>query len=1021
MTPTKRADRIALSFLPISLRWLSSAVAFLLVLGTAEGALAAVRYVDVNSASPTAPYGGWATASRVIQDAVNVALPGDTVLVTNGVYATSGRAVSGTMTNRVAIEKALWVTSVNGPAVTVIMGAEAPEGGNGEGAIRCAYLAANAVLSGFTLRNGHTRGAAGDYYGEQSGGGLWCEVGGIVSNCVITANSSYANGGGAYNGALYNCALTGNSAASDGGGAWSCALYNCMVTSNSALGFGGTLGSGGGVAGGTLYNCIVYFNRAHVGPNFAPVILLDQPFDPVFNYCCTTPLPTNGIGNIAQDPQLASATHLSASSPCIRAGNPAYSSGVDIDGERWLNTPSMGADEFVAGGATGTLAVALQAVYTNVAIGFPLSFVTRIEGRTTASAWNFGDGTVLSNQPFATHVWNLPGTYPVKLTAYNDSLPTGVCATVEVRVVDASTYHVYVNQSNPTPVFPYTNWQTAAQTLQDAMDAAPPGVTVLVTNGVYAIGGRAVFGAMTNRVTFKPATTLLSVNGPAVTMIMGAAAPGGGVGDGGIRCVYLNADAILSGFTLTNGHTRTEGGYYNERSGGGLWGDLGSVATNCIFTGNVAAFGGGGAAGGSFYNCLFTGNAANGDDGGGGGAFGEPYFGLTLYDCILTGNRAGGKLGSGGGVRAGTLYHCTVASNRADGPFAGGGGTSGGQLYSCMLIGNSCADSGGGAAGGTLYNCALNSNSAVFGGGAHCATLYNCILKGNSASTAGGGATGGGSGGYEGVLYNCLLTGNSSKYGGGDYGGRLYNCTLAANSGSIGGGAFSDPYATTTFYNCIVYANTAPEGSNYIADGANFNFSCTVPMPTNGIGNITNAPLFLDLASGNLRVKSISPCINAGNNVYLSGTIDLDGNPRVTGGTIDIGAYEFPTPSSVISFAWLQRYGLPSDGSADYLDGDLDGMNNWEEWRAGTDPSNALSVLRLLRPSAIGANVILGWQSVAGMNYFLERSMTLSPAMFMPLATNLPGQSGTTTFTDTNVSGALGLLYRIGVAIPNPE
>ncbi len=106
----------------------------MLLISLASRASATIRYVDVNSFNSTPPYTNWATAANTIQQAIDVALAGDKIVVTNGVYAAGGRAVHGTMTNRVAVIKPVTLQSVNGARATVISGAAAAGGHPGSAA-----------------------------------------------------------------------------------------------------------------------------------------------------------------------------------------------------------------------------------------------------------------------------------------------------------------------------------------------------------------------------------------------------------------------------------------------------------------------------------------------------------------------------------------------------------------------------------------------------------------------------------------------------------------------------------------------------------------------------------------------------------------------------------------------------------------------------------------------------------------------------------------------------------------------
>lgn len=152
----------------------------------------------------------------------------------------------------------------------------------------------------------------------------------------------------------------------------------------------------------------------------------------------------------------------------------------------------------------------------------------------------------------------------------------------------ATTWHV---SPNGMDVNAGTNWASAKQTVQAAVNTATDGDTVLVSDGVYFL---------TSPVKITRAIELTSLNGSSVTILDGQQAG---------RCVTVDgATAMVNGFTLRNGRAVAGGGVYcNE---------------------------------GTVLNCVMTSNQAIGtefDDGMGGGAY--VAYGM-LSNCVVFSNAA---------------------------------------------------------------------------------------------------------------------------------------------------------------------------------------------------------------------------------------------------------------------------------------------------------------------------------------------------------------------------------------------
>ena len=235
----------------------------------------------------------------------------------------------------------------------------------------------------------------------------------------------------------------------------------------------------------------------------------------------------------------------------------------------------------------------------------------------------------------------------------------------------------------------------------------------------------------------------------------------------------------------------------------------------------------------------------------------------------------------------------------------------------------------------SITNSVISNNSAVFGGAIACSgsntrpKIANCKITDNAALVGGGGIY---LNSCSPEIANCVISKNSATNGAAIYSHNpgdptVQNCTISQNSASKSAGAFYGYNASNlSINNSILWYNTAAATHEIlIADiGAESSLSISYsniqnrlksvvgnPEVTWGPGNMDMDPAFTDITYSldaaisplpSHHLRKDSPCIDAGDPTFVAlDQTDIDGDPRISGKKIDIGAdeYEFPIIAAV--------------------------------------------------------------------------------------------------------------------------
>jgi len=646
---------------------------------------------------------GWTGVERgtseepydTIQEGIDAAVDGQTVVVRAGVYRGEGNRELDFGGKRITVKSEMG-------AERTVIDCE----GLGRGFWFHSGEDSRSVVDGFTVRGGSSVVGGAVYLYRSSpvirncifernessfGGALCCDYSSPeIVNTVIWGNESGYDGGGIYcyfsAPRVINCTIFGNRAVYDGGG-----LYTYAVT-----------GLGGGAPGvPVVVNTILWGNTADSmsevgGPASVSYSVVRGGY--------------TGEGNMDADPQLVSADYgqyrLTSGSPCIDVGRAAGAPVRDLGGDvRPAGAGyDIGADEYVDTDSDG-LGDDWEMVYFGglgqYGEGDPdgegLQNGDEYVRNTNPAESDTDDDGLSDGSEVATH-----HTDPRDADTDGDETPDGweveegFDPLVHDSRVDAdgdgyNNYQEYIAGTDPNAagsypvnavIWVWSGWSGVGKgtesepyrTIQEGLDAASDGMTVVVKAGTYTgEGNRGLdFGGKRVVLTSEglPAHTIIDCEGA------------------GRAFSFDDGESLLTivrGFTVKNGADGYEGG-------GMLFESSSGTVERCIISGCVAGYYGGGV------------QAV------------DRKSSPELINCVIACNTSGYQ---GGGVNCGWLssvvvMNCTVSDNSS----AEGGGLSVEEDGSATVVNTIVWGNNGSVGSAEIHNggTAVVSYSVVGGG-----------------------------------------------------------------------------------------------------------------------------------------------------------------------------------------------------------------------------------------------------------------------------------------------------------------